>query len=212
MKARLWKIDELTRPDHTFLAPDDECYYLGEYTARRGFAFSEMNNLINNLRKPMDRKGRPEWKHKEAAIVTSARMLREAINEEWLEAVTLVPIPSSRLRTDIDYDDRLPRILHAISSRTRLDIRELVVMARRVGQSHLQEDRIPFDELLASMTVDDHLANPLPAAIAVFDGVLTTGRHFKAVQAVLRRRFPDVPIVGMFVARRAPQSAPPDQQ
>jgi hypothetical protein len=70
-------------------------FYLGEYTARRGFAFSETNSLINNLRKPMERRGRPEWRYKESAILTCGRMLREAISEEWLDAATLVPVPGS---------------------------------------------------------------------------------------------------------------------
>ena len=68
LSTRLTKIDELTRPDRTFLEPGDECFYLGEYTSRRGFAFSEMNNLVNNLRKPMGRRALPGWRHKESAM------------------------------------------------------------------------------------------------------------------------------------------------
>ena len=42
MPARLTKIDDLTRPDHYYLSSADECYCLGEYTARAGFAYSPM--------------------------------------------------------------------------------------------------------------------------------------------------------------------------
>lgn len=204
MPTRLTKIDELTRPDHTFVEPEDECYYLGDYTAQRGFAFSDMNNLINNLRKPMDRRGRPEWRHKESAIVTCGRMLREALNEDWLAAATLVPIPSSKTRDDAEYDDRLPQILQEMARGRQLNIRELVVMTRNVPQSHLAEERVSIPELIESMSVDEANAQPEPRSIGIFDDVLTTGRHFKAVQTVLRKRFPNVPIVGVFVARRVP--------
>lgn len=122
LPARLTKVDELTRPDHTFLEPDDVCYYLGEYTARRGFAFSETNNLINNLRKPVDRRPLPEWRYKEAAILTCGRMLRDALNEEWLEQATLIPMPSSKMQDDPEYDDRLPRILRELSRGAQRDI------------------------------------------------------------------------------------------
>lgn len=206
MPTRLSKIDELTRPDHTFLEPEDECYYLGDYTARRGFAFSDMNNLINNLRKPMDRRGRPEWRHKESAILTCGRMLREALNEEWLAAVTIVPIPSSRTREDAEHDDRLPRMLQEMARGRHLDVRELVVMTRNVPQSHLAEERVSIPELFESMSVDEAIADPEPRSVGIFDDVLTTGRHFKAVQAVLRERYPAVPIVGVFVARRVPEA------
>ena len=36
---RLTKIDDLTRPDHSYLAAVDDCYVLGEYTARKGYRF-----------------------------------------------------------------------------------------------------------------------------------------------------------------------------
>ena len=50
---RLSRIDDLTRSDHTFIEADDECLYLGEYNARKGYQFSETNNLIFNLKKPV---------------------------------------------------------------------------------------------------------------------------------------------------------------
>ena len=49
MPIRLSKIDDLTRPDHTFIEAADECLYLGEYTARKGYQFSDTNNLIFNF-------------------------------------------------------------------------------------------------------------------------------------------------------------------
>lgn len=133
-------------------------------------------------------------------------MFREAINEEWLASATLVPVPSSKIRTDADYDDRLPRILNELASGKQLDIRELVCMAKSVEQSHLAAERVSIDELVSSMQIDEDCTLPPPRSIAIFDDVLTTGRHFKAVQRILSERFADVPIVGIFVARRAPES------
>jgi hypothetical protein len=89
LPTRLSKIDELTRPDHTFLDVADDCYYLGEYTARAGYAFTATNDLIQNLKKPMDRRGRPEWRYKIWAIDRSGEMLREVVPEQWLDRVTL---------------------------------------------------------------------------------------------------------------------------
>ena len=59
MPLRLSRIDDLTRSDHTFIETDDECLYLGEYNARKGYQFSKTNNLIFNLKKPMDPRGQP---------------------------------------------------------------------------------------------------------------------------------------------------------
>ncbi len=46
----------------------DECLYLGEYTARKGYQFSDTNNLVFNLKKPMDRRGQPGWHYKRRDI------------------------------------------------------------------------------------------------------------------------------------------------
>lgn len=51
---RLTKIDELTRGQHYHLSEDDTCYFFGEYTARKGYAFSNTNNLIHNFKKGVE--------------------------------------------------------------------------------------------------------------------------------------------------------------
>jgi len=47
---RLTKIDDLIRPDHSYLTDVDSCYFLGEYTARKGYAFSPGNNCGATIR------------------------------------------------------------------------------------------------------------------------------------------------------------------
>jgi hypothetical protein len=43
---------------------------------------------------------------------------------------------------------------------------------------------------------------PAPVRIGVVDDVLTLGAHFRAMKHVLQQRFPGVPVVGFFIARR----------
>ena len=50
----LTRIDELVRGDYFYLQPADECWFLREYTARMGFEHSETNQLIINLKKPLE--------------------------------------------------------------------------------------------------------------------------------------------------------------
>ena len=59
---RLIKIDDLTRPDHSHLTAGDTCYFLGEYTARKGYAFSATNNLVLNFKKSMTTRGQAQWR------------------------------------------------------------------------------------------------------------------------------------------------------
>ena len=47
-------------------------------------------------------------------------------------------------------------------------------------------------------------------SVAVVDDLLTTGAHFRAVATVLSARFPDIDVVGLFIARRVPETTAPE--
>jgi hypothetical protein len=79
---RLTEIDDLTRPDHYYLSVGDTCLFLGEYTARKGFSFSAINQLVLNFKKSVDRRSRPEWQHKERAIREIGQAFATAIKAE----------------------------------------------------------------------------------------------------------------------------------
>ncbi len=64
----LKRIDELTRTSYPYLLPEDEVYYLGEYTVREMAVFSEMNRLIFNYKKKPECEGKADWKYKKEAI------------------------------------------------------------------------------------------------------------------------------------------------
>lgn len=139
MASSLSTIDELTRGDHTFLSTADECYYLGEYTSRAGDSFSETNRLIQNLKKPMDRKGKPEWTHKEQAILKFGQQLRIALNDDFLGQATLIPVPPSSKVDDPNYDDRMLRVLRTMQASDQFDIREIVTMRINLDPVHLHD-------------------------------------------------------------------------
>lgn len=203
----LTEVDDLTRPDHYYLAREDACYYLGEYTARKGFAFSATNDLILNLKKSVDRRGRPEWRYKERAIQDAGRMFRRSIKEEWLESTaTLVPVPPSKSKNDPLYDDRMLQVLREMTRGLNADVRELVLQNVSTDAAHDTDERPTPDDLIEIYEINEACTNPAPRFLVVVDDVLTTGAHFKAMQHVLAERFPGVPLVGFFVARRVPEA------
>jgi hypothetical protein len=203
---RLTKIDDLTRPDHSYLAAADECYFLGEYTARKGFAFSATNHLIFNLKKSLDRRGRPEWPYKAVAIQTVAEALRASLNDNARRTLTFVPIPPSKAKTDPLFDDRLLQVLHGVWPGQAVDVRELIVQPVSTPAVHERDQRPSPAELEAQYVIDRGLLHPRPQMIAVVDDLVTTGAHFVAVRNMLRREFPDTKLVGLFIARRVPEA------
>ena len=203
---RLTKVDDLTRPDHTHLTADDACYFIGEYTARRGYAYSPTNNLIFNFKKPVDRRGRAEWRYKEQAIQALARAFRHALRPEAFDRLTFVPIPPSKARGDPLYDDRLTRMLRAIRPVPPLDIRELVIQTQSTEAAHGRDVRPRPEEIASLYRLDEALMEPIPRIVALVDDLLTTGAHFRAAKSVVSARFPDVALIGLFIARRAPDT------
>jgi hypothetical protein len=203
---RLTEIDDLSRPDHYHLNADDRCVFLGEYTARKGFSFSATNQLVLNFKKSVDRRGRPEWQHKERAIRQVAQAFAGAISAEWLASATLVPIPPSKEKSDPLYDDRMQRMLLAIPAAQRLDIRELLIQHQTTEAAHDADIRPGPDQIADGYLIDAGLCEPPPKVIALFDDVITTGAHFVAARRVLRERFPQIQIFGFFIARRVPET------
>ena len=123
---RFQKVDELALCDHYYLSEDDVCYYIGEYTAKGGFAYSDTNSLVLNFKKDPDRKGRPEWRYKGLAIQRVAATFREALGEGPLRSMTFVPIPPSSAKDDPMHDDRLCQMLRAMEPALAVDIREMI--------------------------------------------------------------------------------------
>lgn len=199
---RLTKIDDLTRGDHHYLQPDDECFFFGEYTARAGYAAGPTNDLIHNFKKSVDRKGRPEWRYKERAIADAAAAFSTALTPGFLEQATLIPMPPSKAKADPRYDDRITGMLGQIKCPKPADIRELLLQtATREAGAH-DGDRLGPDELTRLYSVDEGLCAPAPRVIGVFDDLLVTGASFVAARRVLSARFPAVKVYGLFLARR----------
>jgi len=204
---RLTKIDDLARPDHFYLTPTDECYFLGEYTARKGYAFSATNQLILNFKKAMDKRNSAQWRYKEKAIEEAAAAFRASLNGEWLDGATLVPIPPSKSKNDALYDDRLVRMVRSIRPQPALDVRELILQRASTVAVHDQENRPTPEQIQANYAIDHAVRDPVPQVIGLFDDVLTTGAHFRAASTVLQQSFPTARIVGLFIARRVPEAA-----
>ena len=198
------RIDHLTLGEHSHLSADDECYFLREYTARQGFEASDTNRIVLNLKKEMDRRGRPEWLYKEKAIKQAAAEIRTALTPQWLRAATIVPVPPHRVKSDPLYDDRMTQMATLIGS----DVRELVVQIATLTSSHESNSRPSPRELRNNYRLDEALCTPAPGAIGVLDDMLTAGAHFRAIKDMLVERFPGVPVVGIFYARRIVPSAP----
>jgi predicted amidophosphoribosyltransferase len=143
--------------------------------------------------------------YKESAVATISAGLRKAIRQADAERYTWVPMPPSKAAGHSDYDDRLIRTLLKAFDGYNVDLRPLLQQSMSTEADHNTDVRLTPDELYALLRVDQARlrARPLRERIALFDDLLTTGKHFKCAERRLRELVPTaVPIVGVFVARR----------
>lgn len=202
MLERPTAIDPLTLPDHAYLTPQDECFYFGEYSARRGYTHSDTNSLILNLKKPVSRRGMTDYHYKDEAIAQVATAILRFVD---VGSVTFVPIPPSKSRTDPAYDDRLIRILAACQRQNaQVDYRELLTQTESTTAAH--DGTRPRPDQLESIYRVQPVETPLRGTVVLLDDVLTTGCHYVAARNSLQRFFPGQRIMGLFVARRVPEA------
>ncbi|MCP3475830.1 hypothetical protein NLM33_36910 [Bradyrhizobium sp. CCGUVB1N3] len=202
MTIQLRQIDDQNRIDHHFIQPNDECYYLFEYTARQGYGFSATNSLISNLKKKPSQRNQLHYVYKGRAINECAAALGPAINPRWFTGGALVPMPPSKIRTDAEYDDRVAQICRALRSAVAIDVRELLLQTANLRAAHESDQRPSVQEIKDVLAIDESVCNPEPTRIGIVDDVLTAGAHFRAAKEVLNNRFPAAHIVGFFIARR----------
>ena len=203
----LLKIDESNRSAHFYLEDEHECFFFHEYTARKGYAHSDGNNLVLNLKKPVLLKGQPQYRYKGQAINTCATMLRAALEKAaWVfKDATIAPIPPSKVPSHPEYDDRIMQIISKACEGKGADVRNLLRQAQSYEASHTQADgqRKKPHELEALYALE---GPPPKGTVILVDDVLTTGAHFVAVRNVIRAAYPDRRVLGMFVARRVPSN------
>jgi hypothetical protein len=206
--GRLRRVTELERPDHHWLGDEHECYFAGEYTPRAGYAHSKTNGLVNNLKKKPSLRGTNQWPHKLRAIREVADVFSAGLKPEARSMITFVPIPPSKPYNHPEYDDRMTAVARAIAS--DVDVRELIRLEISREAAHETVETRDPDELRAKLAIILPLLEPRPRLIALLDDLLTTGCSFRACQTLLAEALPDVPVIGLFVARRVPDRSDVD--
>jgi hypothetical protein len=201
---KLWKIDDSTVEDHFFLDGGDQCFYIWEYAARKGYEFSPSNNLIWNLKiKPSAIERSPlRYRHKLEAISHAGDALRTFVSREFVEAhATFVPLPCSKMAGDPEHDERLVKVLNIAFRGWQADVRNMLTLTRSTLADHESPTRLGFDELLGITVIPDSVVAAPRQIVVILDDVLNSGKHFKVAQRLIRERYPRVEIRGVFLAR-----------
>jgi predicted amidophosphoribosyltransferase len=192
----LWKEfpDRLDRPD--FLPRCDRCFYARDYTSHGGYAASEGNSLIANLKKKPDLRGTPQWKYKVRAICQFAKELSSLIPS----GMVVVAIPPSKTTDHPEYDSRLEDVLaRLVGIRPDLRHERPIVRTRSNTAQHQSESRQSVEEIydciewVGFKEDTDH--------VILIDDVVTMGRTYAACRKLIRENALGISTYGVFWAR-----------
>jgi hypothetical protein len=126
---RLQRIDETTRGDHLYLDDSDVVYYWREYTARKGWSYSETNQLIKNFKiTPAEIKANANRRHfkKRALAKLASEVASLIIPTVVRDGLTIVPVPPSKLPGHPAFDSRIQELLTAACADKTVDVRPLI--------------------------------------------------------------------------------------
>ena len=178
-----------------WLEPGDYCYFAREYTPGAGFTESETNDLIVNIKKPVDRKGKREWCWKEDAIKRFAKELSQLLDGNY----TVTCVPSSKAKNDPLYDSRIEDTLHLLrQNNPKICIEYPIVRTKSVLAKHKGGVRDPNIECNSLEWVGfqkDH------SQIIIVDDVITSGAGFKTCQRIILENISSMQVIGVFWAR-----------
>ncbi len=202
--TKLQAIDDSNRSAHYYLMPDDECYFLHEFTARKGYAHSPGNQFIFNFKKSPKKQHESQYRYKLQAIRDAITVYRAIFSQhpEVYQQATFVPIPPSKTPGHPEYDDRMWQVVQGVCDGTDGDARELIQQTTSYDSAHLAGDgnsRIKPQQLQALYEIVG--AQPRQMVI-LFDDVLSAGCHFRAAKSAILSVHPGRRVVGFFLARR----------
>lgn len=178
-----------------YIDSSDECYYLMEYHARKGYQYSNENGLIYNFKKPLDDKGQ---QYKVQAIGKVAEILC-ALFKSYSNYV-FIPIPTSKSKTDSLHDSRLIQVLKIVEKEINLPYYDL--LDRQVSAPPLHSgtvNRTPSNHKLSFNCEDTSVLQN--KTIILFDDVVTTGSTYKAAKEMIMEKTSNIRIVGLFISR-----------
>lgn len=199
----LQRVTKSLLQEHYYLTPYDECYYLFDYKPGAGFEDNVVNQFIGNY-KSKSSPGGNRYLYSRMSALNQVRLILSACLPDVfdLNEITLVPVPGSKTKSSVEYDDRNLRVL-GLMQHLGLSVQELLHTQKDTLPVHKSVRRPSLSELKSNLAVDAEKCRDVKRKIVLFDDMLTSGAHYTACRELLEEVLPEADIAAVFIARRS---------
>jgi hypothetical protein len=190
-----WSRIDCAAQGHRFLDPEDICWYVGDVDDDDNVEF-----YLGLLKLPPWRKN---FELRQCGESGFGDYLSNLLNYRYANmTVALVPMPSSKAKTDPAYSNSLIMACRraAADCHWQVDVVEALITPVTTCSSHKSKEKRDIGKASSAQCVWLGLGLERYDAVIVVDDVLSSGAHFKAAQGYLKGAY-GITAHGAFLAR-----------
>lgn len=177
---------------------EHDCWvYAREYISGVGYR-EPMNSRILNFKKSLLKKRTKEWKYREKAIKQFKKDIESLLGS--YPKIVLTAVPSSKRKDDPEYTNRFEDLFREIlKSHPEWIVEWPIEIKETTESSHNSGQKDP--DLLMENYIWKGFKHGKPEVLCVFDDIITTGAHLRAVSDFLRSHNYKGKIIGICWAK-----------
>ena len=175
---------------------NDFCVYAREYIiGKKGYKAGPTNSDILNFKKS------PTAKNREYRTQAIQKFKQDILNLDFKDEVIITAIPSSIVKNDSGYSNRFEDLFTELEKSEPNFIIEWPVIAKQTITASRYSNQRPKPEEIKENYRWDGFKKTSPQTLFVFDDVLISGSHFRAMSDFLRENQYNKKIIGIFWAK-----------
>lgn len=197
--AKFWLRCEESVSPPIYLDETTHSFYRYEYVSKGSFRQFPDNSIIMNFKMPIEEKGKERWYYKEEAINIFANAILRNIRLPIQDTIFL-PMPTSKPRNHREFDSRLDDVVDIISKQSNQLVGYNIDLINEEIPYHISGENRDPDQIYENIIFTQFENSNLKRVILV-DDVITTGAHFVACIRKINSIYPDISVVGFFLAK-----------
>lgn len=180
------------------LTNDDQCFYFIEVT-NGGFRESDSNNLLFNYKRLITSSTNDKALYYRNKAIEEFVNYLSTIDEFSNDNLTVIPASTSKKRGSPSFNNRIDKTVELLKQKCpNIRIEYVFDAVEDVIPSHHGGQR-DIESVGANIEWKGFECEP-SEKVFIIDDTLTTGSHFRSWKSIINTYYPDIEVVGIFLA------------